>query len=401
MNKKQTPRVSIIIPCFNGESYLNQAIDSALNQTYDNIEVIVVNDGSFDRTEEIALSYGDRIRYYRKNNGGVSSALNLGITKMSGEYFSWLSHDDIYVAEKIEEQIKAINGVSEDKRFVYSNYTCLIEEDNTYQNIIPASKLYGELCEMSLFPVLFNLINGCTVLIHKSLFDKCGLFDVNLSTSQDYDMWMRLLDECNPVYLEKSLVITRIHNRQGSKTIKAFSENCQRMQLDMINRISDRKINSIFKGMYKLYSDMIVLSIKNEWSLCVDELYSVFKKLDEPINYKDDKNIYIYGAGKNGKRIIKECKLKNVNVKAVIDKKSELWGQEIFGVECKSLSDIPYNSEIWVAVENDMSIKNALIEKGFFVKDFAETNVFLFGILPSKESISRMTSSYRKREGWL
>ena len=105
------PLVSIVIPVYNGSNFLQQAIDSALNQTYKNIEIIVVNDGSRDdgATEQIALSYGDKIRYFSKENGGVSTALNMGIANMKGEYFSWLSHDDMYKPEKIEKQIEAIN----------------------------------------------------------------------------------------------------------------------------------------------------------------------------------------------------------------------------------------------------------------------------------------------------
>ena len=85
---KFNPKVSIIIPVYNGSNYLKEAIDSALEQTYKNIEIIVVNDGSRDNgaTEKIVKSYGDRIRYYKKDNGGVSTALNLGIEKMTGEY---------------------------------------------------------------------------------------------------------------------------------------------------------------------------------------------------------------------------------------------------------------------------------------------------------------------------
>ena len=87
MNKK--PKVSIIIPVYNGKDYVEEAIDSALNQTYDNKEIIVVNDGSKDNTEEICLSYKDKIKYYSKENGGVSTALNLAISKATGEYISW------------------------------------------------------------------------------------------------------------------------------------------------------------------------------------------------------------------------------------------------------------------------------------------------------------------------
>ena len=98
------PKVSIIIPVYNGENYLAEAIESALAQSYDNLEVIVINDGSKDNTEKIALSYGKKIKYFHKSNGGVSSALNLGIEKMTGDYFSWLSHDDLYYENKIDKQ---------------------------------------------------------------------------------------------------------------------------------------------------------------------------------------------------------------------------------------------------------------------------------------------------------
>ena len=75
------PKVSVIIPVYNGSNYMREAIDSALAQTYKNIEIIVVNDGSTDNTEEIALSYGDKIKYYSKENGGVATALNFAIEK--------------------------------------------------------------------------------------------------------------------------------------------------------------------------------------------------------------------------------------------------------------------------------------------------------------------------------
>ena len=82
------PLVSIIIPVYNGSNYVKEAIDSALAQTYKNIEVIVVNDGSTDNTEKIVKSYGDKIRYFYKENGGVASALNLAIENSKGEYIS-------------------------------------------------------------------------------------------------------------------------------------------------------------------------------------------------------------------------------------------------------------------------------------------------------------------------
>ena len=112
---KYEPKVSIVIPAYNAANYLAQAIDSALSQTYNNVEIVVVNDGSKDdgETERIAKMYGDRIVYISKENGGSSSALNCGIRAMSGEWFSWLSHDDLYYPNKIEDQITLINDLLE------------------------------------------------------------------------------------------------------------------------------------------------------------------------------------------------------------------------------------------------------------------------------------------------
>ncbi len=103
--------------------------------------MIVVNDGSSDggKTEEIALSYGDRIRYFRKENGGVASALNLGIREMRGEYFSWLSHDDVYLPRKVEREAAALAARGDDA-IAYSDYE-VIDEFLPPHRGVPAGRL--------------------------------------------------------------------------------------------------------------------------------------------------------------------------------------------------------------------------------------------------------------------
>ena len=131
------PLVSIIIPVYNGSNYMREAIDSALAQTYQNTEVIVVNDGSNDdgATDEIARSYGDKIRYFIKENGGVSSALNLGIRMMKGDYFSWLSHDDVYTPAKLEKQIALLADHGDGKTIVM----CATQQINAKSNLAKVS----------------------------------------------------------------------------------------------------------------------------------------------------------------------------------------------------------------------------------------------------------------------
>lgn len=191
------PLVSIIIPVYNGSNFLKQAIDSALAQTYPNTEVIVVNDGSNDNgeTEKIALSYGCRIQYYYKRNGGVSSALNFGISRMHGEWFSWLSHDDLYRKNKISNQVKTAEAVKmRHKKFIVLCNFDLINEEG---HVIPRRKypLHGELPgrEMFVCHAKGYVLNGCAMLIPKCVFLENGLFNESLHYIQDVEYWSRLM----------------------------------------------------------------------------------------------------------------------------------------------------------------------------------------------------------------
>ena len=161
---EERPKVSIVIPVYNGERYVRYAIDSALAQTYDNVEIIVVNDGSTDKTDEIVKSYGNKVRYIKKKNGGVSSALNVAIEKMKGKYFSWLSHDDTYEPTKIEDEIDYLreNNYLGKKVIVFSDYNLI----NTKGKIIGESrKDHEEIVKKPEYILLKGHINGLSLLI--------------------------------------------------------------------------------------------------------------------------------------------------------------------------------------------------------------------------------------------
>jgi glycosyltransferase involved in cell wall biosynthesis len=214
------PKVSIIIPVFNGSVYLREAIDSALAQTYSNVEILIVNDGSNDdgKTEEIAKSYGDRIRYFSKTNEGVASALNMGISHMDGEYFSWLSHDDLYSPEKIAREVHCISETASPNTVVFSGYSVIdgngsvIEEKHS----IPKNIAESVACLLALD--VENTLNGCTMLIQASLFQVVGRFREDLRYAQDYDLWDRLSRVAPFVYLDEPLLLSRRHINQGGQT---------------------------------------------------------------------------------------------------------------------------------------------------------------------------------------
>lgn len=210
------PLVSIVIPVYNGSNYMREAIDSALAQAYDNIEILVVNDGSNDNgaTDSIAKSYGDKIRYFQKENGGVATALNLAIKNMKGEYFSWLSHDDVYSPMKIALQIGLLQKNFDSKAVIYSNSEYA---DSTLKSIHKTAYEFREaasLLENPFYAALFGTISGCTLLIPKEILISNGMFDENLRYTQDYDFWFRMRNSCNLRFIQDVLVTTRIHSEQ-------------------------------------------------------------------------------------------------------------------------------------------------------------------------------------------
>ena len=228
------PKISIVIPAYNASNYLAEAIDSALAQTYRNFEIIVVNDGSKDdgATRSVALAYKDKIRYFEKENGGSSSALNLGIANMTGEWFSWLSHDDLYVPEKLERQINYINeseiDISEISKHIFFSASDLIDaegkiirESNTNQNGALKKKIDAFPHNGCLIaePTEY-LFHGCSCLVHREAFMEVGTFDEKLRLLNDVDLWYRLYAANYRVhYLPEPLVKGRVHAKQVSKSI--------------------------------------------------------------------------------------------------------------------------------------------------------------------------------------
>lgn len=226
------PKVSIIIPVYNGSNYISCAIESAINQTYKNIEIIVVNDGSTDNgeTEQIVLAYGDRVRYFVKENGGVSSALNFGISKMTGEYFSWLSHDDMYENNKVHDSIellKKYNLIGEkciaftggyfiDSHNKYiKNFRMKFQKEHTYSGIDGVKCLTKN-----------GTINGCCMLIPKEAFDNVAKFHEGLRYSQDSLMWYQLfLAGYSIISDNKKNVMYRLHRKQASQNMRHLYEH--------------------------------------------------------------------------------------------------------------------------------------------------------------------------------
>jgi glycosyltransferase involved in cell wall biosynthesis len=218
MPTSNLPQVSIVIPVYNGSDYLSYAIDSALEQTYRNIEVLVINDGSNDggKTERILESYGSRIRYLNKANGGVASALNLGVREMRGAYFSWLSHDDLYRPTKVEVQMEYALKASSPAIY-YTDFETIDETGSALEvHSLP------HLLPIAIRPSLMVSANihGCSLLIPRKAFDKVGLFNEKLRTTQDYDLWFKMATSFPFEHIPEALVLARLHKNQGTHRLK-------------------------------------------------------------------------------------------------------------------------------------------------------------------------------------
>lgn len=251
----QENKISIIIPVYNGSNYLKEAIDSALNQTYKEIEIIVVNDGSTDKgkTKKIAKSYGNKIKYYKKRNGGVASALNYGIKKSTGDYISWLSHDDLYKSNKIEEEMILLNKLENKNSIIFSDYEFIDENDETLENI----NIGAKIASVDKYFVFYKrLISGISLLIPKSKLIDCGLFDIQKRYTQDYDMWYKLIKTTDFYYLNKNLVKVRLHSQQSSNTCEGVSNESENFWKERIEKENESTLNKVFGSRFNFYIEL-------------------------------------------------------------------------------------------------------------------------------------------------
>lgn len=255
------PMVSIVIPVYNGSDYLGEAIGSALAQTYPNIEIVVVNDGSRDEgaTERIALSYGAKIRYFSKENGGVASALNMAIREMRGEYFSWLSHDDLYTPNKIETQIRALAEMEDCNRVILYSDLAVFTDDPRQVNEVHLPEVPPE--SFRYFLTVDSSLHGCTLLVPKSAFDECGVFNEELRTTQDYDLWFRMANKYRFVHLPVVLVKARRHGAQGSVKMKdTVLAECNALFTGFVGNLSRAEIVSATnQAIGRVYANVAII----------------------------------------------------------------------------------------------------------------------------------------------
>lgn len=205
------PKVSVNIPCFNSEKYIEQTIRSVLKQTFEDFEIIAVNDGSTDGTEEIIKSFSDRrIKYYCQENMGLSRTRSKQLALSSGDFIAFLDHDDVWMPQKLEVQLRAV--AEENANFCYSKVRRIVYSKEG-QEI--SSRVLGKKLPYNQHKLIMKLCEGnpftwSSVVIESKLCKRIG-FDPRLKRLEDYDHILRASMEMRTVYVDQELVIYRMY----------------------------------------------------------------------------------------------------------------------------------------------------------------------------------------------
>ncbi len=212
------PFFSVIIPAYNRYITLQRAISSVMSQTYKDFELIVVDDGSDDETPLIESQYHNSIIYIRQKNQGVSSARNAGISKANSPFIAFLDSDDQWHREKLREQFIYIRKNPQIP--IHQTEEIWIRNGRRVNPMKKHAKVEGEIFLNSLD---LCIISPSSVVIRRELFDRYGLFDINLPVCEDYDLWLRITCHEKTGLIRKNL-ITKYggHDSQLSKSYGAM-----------------------------------------------------------------------------------------------------------------------------------------------------------------------------------
>ena len=237
----QKPLVSIIIPAFNAEKYLINSTLSAVNQTYKNVEIIIVDNNSADKTAEIAQKLSSiykKIRLYKERKKGAGAARNRGVKEARGEYLMFLDADDILLPYAVELQVATALKTGSEMVYgdfgIFKNHKCI-----EIRKMIDVSN--KSLPEKLLIQFQGNAFPIGSVLLSKRKFEEVGGFDTDLSQAEDFDLWNRLI--LSGVKISKSpfpIYLYRLHPDQTTKNFERLSKDADKALMKLWNSINSK-----------------------------------------------------------------------------------------------------------------------------------------------------------------
>lgn len=222
-----TPLVSVVIPSYNCERYITETISSVLQQSFRDLELIVVDDGSQDRTREIVAGFGEPVRLITQSNARVCAARNRGLAESRGRFVCFMDHDDYWFPDKLALQVEAMRSHPE-VGVVYGGFILWeIDQNGMFPapaNVDLADYPAGQDDDFSGW-IYHQFLLDCwmltsTAMFRREIFDRCAPFDVNLPYSEDWELWLRLSREYPFLKLHRPNTLYRQHARQGNRMVR-------------------------------------------------------------------------------------------------------------------------------------------------------------------------------------
>lgn len=217
-------RISVIIPTYNCAEYVAQTLHGVVRQDWEDLEIIVVDDGSTDGTPGIAASYGSQVRLIVQDNAGVCAARNRGIEMATGEYICLLDHDDYWLPGKLHQQVRTLEGYP-GAGVVYSSFQHWTRRSD---GCFPAPETFSAERQVTDIDAAYSgwiyhlFLLDCwmltsTAMFRREVFDRCGVFDPTLPYSEDWDLWLRISRVYPFVKLKQATTLYRQHPQQGNR----------------------------------------------------------------------------------------------------------------------------------------------------------------------------------------
>lgn len=237
--------VSVIITTYNRDTYLEEAIKSVCSQTYRNIEILVIDDGSKMRYGEIFCKQYKNCSYYYKDNGGLSSARNFGISKAKGEYVAFLDDDDLWTLNKLEKQVQVLDEMN-DIDCVHSSALVIDANGKETGEIIGASKEKAHKRSGNVFWNALGtwVIKSPTPLIRKTVFQPDLLFDETIKVGEDIDFYQRMFYRHKVFYIEEPLAYYRDY--ADEKRLSLQTDKYIGIESKMYSNFLKMNINNLF-----------------------------------------------------------------------------------------------------------------------------------------------------------
>ncbi len=219
------PTISVVIPAYNAERTILETIASVQQQTFSDFELIVINDGSIDRTLELLNSVEDsRLNIFSYSNGGLPTARNRGISRASGEFIAFLDADDLWTPDKLELQVEALQQ-HPDAGVAYS-WTSFMEEKEGSLSFKPCEPVFFQGNVYANLLVGDFIYNGSNTLIRKQAIESTGEFEPTLKSCEDWDYWLRLAARWHFVVVPKYQILYRRSSGAMSSKVEVMKQAC-------------------------------------------------------------------------------------------------------------------------------------------------------------------------------